>query len=537
MPRPFAATLVYPGLEVSRIMSVHLSIRARLLALAAVTVLGVVLLAGFNVYSSVRNSQALEALHGQSVRALVELQKVDSQLREVRFRVAGVLLDVMPIPGSANHLKETAPQLDANWKSFAAAAGDSADPQLRELRQATADGYAEVARVFEKIGAAYSAKDKNALTDVLESDWAKLHTAYVKPLQQLIPLMEAEATATYEATAAANRRLLGLSVALAVLVAVVAAAASVWVGRIVTQRLASLSEAVRCIADGDLSRRIALDTRDEFGRLADDLRGMQRSLREVVSEVRTGVDAVHLASGEIAQGNAQLSSRTEQQAASLQQTAASMEQMTSTVKSNAENSQAASQLAIAASGVAEQGGTLVGQVVGTMGEIQASSRRIADIIGTIDGIAFQTNILALNAAVEAARAGEQGRGFAVVASEVRSLAQRSAQAAREIKALIASSVERVEAGSTLVHNAGCTMQDIVQQVKRVTDLVAEISVSSHEQSQGVGQVGTAVSELDRATQQNAALVEQSAAAAESLREQAARLAQAVSRFRLEPQQG
>jgi methyl-accepting chemotaxis protein len=287
----------------------------------------------------------------------------------------------------------------------------------------------------------------------------------------------------------------------------------------------------RAVAEGDLTTQINLRSGDEHSLLAA-LSAMQRSLAQTVSAVRTSTDSVTTASREIAQGNADLSSRTEQQASNLQQTAASMEQMTSAVKQNADAARQANQLAASASQVAAKGGAVVGEVVSTMDQISASSRKIADIIGVIDGIAFQTNILALNAAVEAARAGEQGRGFAVVAGEVRNLAQRSAQAAREIKSLIGESVEKVETGSKLVNDAGQTMSDIVAQVKRVTDLIGEITSSTLEQSNGIGQVNQAVTQLDQMTQQNAALVEQSAAAAESLKDQADKLAKAVAIFKL-----
>ena len=261
---------------------------------------------------------------------------------------------------------------------------------------------------------------------------------------------------------------------------------------------------------------------------------MQSSLAQVVGHVRGSADGVATASSQIAQGNQDLSFRTEQQASSLQQTAASMEQLGSAVLQNADNASQANQLARNASAVAVQGGEVVGQVVTTMRSINESSKRIADIISVIDGIAFQTNILALNAAVEAARAGEQGRGFAVVATEVRSLAQRSASAAKEIKTLITASVERVEQGTFLVDQAGSTMAEIVSAITRVTDIVGEISASSSQQGNGVAQVGQAVNQMDQATQQNAALVEQSAAAAESLKLQAQQLVQAVAVFKLSP---
>ena len=290
-------------------------------------------------------------------------------------------------------------------------------------------------------------------------------------------------------------------------------------------------EVVNRIAEGDLATAILTRPGDQVSILAT-LRRMQGRLAEVVSQVRASSESIATGSAQIATGNADLSQRTEEQAANLQQTAASMEQLSSTVKSNADTARLATQLASSASAVAAQGGVVVGQVVGTMEAITASSKRIVDIIGVIDGIAFQTNILALNAAVEAARAGEQGRGFAVVATEVRSLAQRSAAAAKEIKGLINDSVEKVQAGSQQVGEAGRTMADIVAQVKRVNDLIGEISSATQEQTAGISQVSDAVTQLDQVTQQNAALVEQSAAAADSLNQQAGKLVQAVSVFSL-----
>ena len=286
------------------------------------------------------------------------------------------------------------------------------------------------------------------------------------------------------------------------------------------------------IAEGDLSRDLIITRHDELGTLLNNLGAMQKNLAMVVSNVRKGSEEVASASAEIAQGNLDLSSRTEQQASALEQTAASMEELGSTVKQNAENSRLANQLAMSASKVAIQGGDVVDQVVETMRGINTSSQKISDIIGVIDAIAFQTNILALNAAVEAARAGEQGRGFAVVASEVRSLAGRSAEAAREIKLLINDSVERVEQGTVLADKAGATMEEIVSAIRRVTEIMAEISVASDEQSAGVAQVGEAVNHMDETTQQNAALVEQMAAAAASLQSQAQDLVQVVATFKL-----
>jgi methyl-accepting chemotaxis protein len=289
------------------------------------------------------------------------------------------------------------------------------------------------------------------------------------------------------------------------------------------------------VAAGDLTAHIEPSTRDEIGDLMRALKEMNDSLLGIVGQVRVGTDTIATASGQIAAGNQDLSSRTEEQASSLEETAASMEELTGTVKQNADNARQANQLAVSASSVAVKGGSVVSQVVDTMGSINASSRKIVDIIGVIDGIAFQTNILALNAAVEAARAGEQGRGFAVVAGEVRNLAQRSAAAAKEIKTLIGDSVGKVDAGSALVGEAGKTMEEIVGSVKRVTDIMGEIMAASQEQTTGIEQINQAIAQMDQVTQQNASLVEEAAAAAESLQDQAGNLAQVVSVFKLDTQ--
>jgi len=300
----------------------------------------------------------------------------------------------------------------------------------------------------------------------------------------------------------------------------------------IRRSLAEVASVAQRIGEGDLSQPIQAQGRGEVAQMMRAMEGMQTSLVRIVGDVRQSSDSIATGSSEIATGNADLSQRTEEQASNLQQTAASMEQITSTVKNNSDTAQRAAVLAGSASAAAVKGGEVVGQVVATMQDIAAASKKITDIIAVIDGIAFQTNILALNAAVEAARAGEQGRGFAVVASEVRSLAQRSAEAAKEIKTLIGASVEKVDNGAQLVSNAGQSMEDIVTQVKRVSDLIGEISSATGEQTIGISQVGEAVTQLDQVTQQNAALVEQSAAAADSLKHQAAKLAQIVSVFRL-----
>jgi methyl-accepting chemotaxis protein len=374
-------------------------------------------------------------------------------------------------------------------------------------------------------------------TNVLLGETRKAQSAYLASLKSLIDFQK-------ELTSASSTKVDGTvahagSVMLAVaLVATALGAALAWaISGSITRPLRRAVEVAETVARGDLRVRIEVTSRDETGQLLAALQRMNDALVGTVSTVRGNADSVATASSQIAQGTTDLSQRTEEQAANLEQTAASMEEMTATVKQNADTARQAAQLATSASGVALRGGDVVGRVVATMDDISASSRRIADIIGTIDGIAFQTNILALNAAVEAARAGEQGRGFAVVASEVRSLAQRSAEAAKEIKSLIGASVEKVAAGTALVGDAGTTMGEIVSQVKRVSDLIAEISASSVEQTTGIGQVSDAVAQLDQVTQQNAALVEESAAAAESLKVQAGELAQAVAFFTLPAHDG
>jgi methyl-accepting chemotaxis protein len=473
----------------------NMSVRTKLTAVAIAVAAGAMTLAGFNLYSARANSQALERVYdanSRSLAQLLQLQKIDASLREIRFRVAGVLLDVMPVQGSLNHLRDARKELETEWHAVLEAAPKSAETEEGRLLGEMAQGWSVVEAALEKIEQAYVAKNNAQLTAVLETDWAVVHLSYVKPLAALLPLKEASAKATYEQSSAISTSLASASIVLAAVLTGLILAVVVWVLRSITTSLRDAVNMTRQVASGDLSTPIVIDRHDEMGILLRALAEMQGSLRRVVGDVRSSAQNISTTSVEIAQGNSHLSERTEQQAASLEETASSMEQLTSTVKQNAQNALQANVLAAGASKVAVRGGQVVSQVVETMGGITASSRKIADIIGVIDAIAFQTNILALNAAVEAARAGEQGRGFAVVASEVRSLAQRSAAAAREIKALIEDSAGKVESGGKLVDEAGKTMNEIVTSVKRVTDIMAEIAVASQQQGGGIEPVNRAL---------------------------------------------
>lgn len=368
---------------------------------------------------------------------------------------------------------------------------------------------------------------------LLEKEFSLAAKNYLGALQQLLDVQRASIDQTAAGIQDMYTQSRNLLIAFGVLLVV---AGTVFAWRLAASIVGPLNRAVRVaetVADGDLTSHIDDSGKDETARLLHALSMMNVNLRSIVGKVRDGTDTMTTASGEIASGNMDLSSRTEQQAGSLEETASAMEELTSTVKQNADNARQANQLAMSASEVAIQGGGVVAQVVDTMGDINDASKKIVEIISVIDGIAFQTNILALNAAVEAARAGEQGRGFAVVASEVRSLAQRSASAAREIKELISDSVQKVDSGSRLVEQAGQTMTDVVASVRRVTDIVGEISSASQEQSDGIEQVNRAIALMDEATQQNAALVEQAAAAAQSMQDQAATLSEVVGIFKLD----
>ncbi len=455
-------------------------------------------------------------------------------LSQVRLLEKQMVIDYEDSAAVVKHRESWLKAVDATKKSLTSmleGEEDEDNPIARDSIQRM-DSY--VQRSMPTLNNIQSGGYDNARTADKMLNRAKEEVRVVEAnVEKIAKIVEAEAVSTQVHFIDAMQMVMWAFLATVGLVVVVVVPLTLMNSHSITGPIGYAARVAESIAGGDLTMPIRVEGKDEAATLLAALNRMQDSLRQVVGQVHESSASIRHASSEVASGNTDLSHRTEQAASSLQQTASSMEQLTGTVRQSADSARQASQLAGSAADVAQRGGQVVAQVVSTMDEINHSSKKIADIIGTIDGIAFQTNILALNAAVEAARAGEQGRGFAVVASEVRSLAQRSAAAAREIKTLISASVDRVEVGSRLVADAGSTMDEIVASVQRVSDIIGEISAAAGEQSTGIGNVNAAVSQLDGMTQQNAALVEQSAAAAESLREQAERLGSVVSTFKLQ----
>ncbi|CAM3820593.1 methyl-accepting chemotaxis protein [Roseateles saccharophilus] len=459
------------------------------------------------------------------------------ELNNLSTRNRLIIVEMLRAPGF-DEIKRRSDELNANLKRAQELEGQYMATQLSADEKTLAERYAATRKAYAEqglrpISAALSTGGMSEAMQIYEEKTLPLSTQTRELSDQLVKLQVDVAAAEYGRGQATRASALMLCVVLTAAALILGLGMAMMITRSITAPVQQAVGFAQAVASGDLTADIRAQGRDEIAELLGALASMRDGLVQIVRQVRSGADSILHGAGEIASGNADLSRRTEEQAANLEQTAASMEEMNATVRQNADTARAATQLADSASSVATRGGEVMQDVVATMGNISASSKKIADIIGTIDGIAFQTNILALNAAVEAARAGEQGRGFAVVAGEVRSLAQRSAEAAHEIKALIGQSVNNVDTGSVLVGEAGKTMTEIVSQVRHVTDLITEIGSATQEQTTGIGQVSRAVSQLDRATQQNAALVEEAAAAADSLRGQAQRMQEAVSVFRLD----
>ncbi|CAG2152459.1 methyl-accepting chemotaxis protein [Cupriavidus numazuensis] len=493
-----------------------------------------VLCALMSAFGIMRLQQVAERTHDMMQQPLTKERLVSDWYRLMHTsvrRTTAVAKSADPSLG-AFFAKETKASLEG-----IAALRDKMQPMLTSEAEKAA--FAKILQVREPYNASRDKITKlkqEGLTEeanaVLEKEFVPAGDAYLAEIQKLLDIQRTsiDATAAEINTIYVNAR--NSLIMLGVLVLAIGVAFAVWLTRGIIRPLGHAVDIARTVASGDLTSRIRVDSQDETGQLLHALSEMNTNILHIVRDVRTGTEAIASGTSQIAVGNTDLSQRTEEQASSLQQTAASMEELTSIVRQNADNAKQASALAVNASEIAAKGGDVADKVAETMEEINGASRKVVDIIAVIEGIAFQTNILALNAAVEAARAGEQGRGFAVVAGEVRSLAQRSATAAKEIKALIGDSVDRVEKGSTLVAQSGQTMLEIVEAVKRVTDIMGEISAASAEQSAGIEQVNQAVTQMDSVTQQNAALVEEAAAAAGSLEEQAQRLKQAVATFRI-----
>ncbi|MBK1888627.1 MCP four helix bundle domain-containing protein [Undibacterium sp. 14-3-2] len=395
---------------------------------------------------------------------------------------------------------------------------------------------ADYLQITDKMIAAAKAGNQTEAVSLLRTTSSKVNTRLRDHVDKMVKIQSDGGIAAYEHSTQVYETARSLILVVLAICVVLGLALSFWIARLVSRPLMNAVKVAQTVASGDLTSHIEASSKDETGMLLQALKDMNDNLLKVVSEVRQGTDHITIAATEIAQGNLDLSGRTESQASSLEETASSMEEITSTIHHNADNARQANQLSDSASAVAQRGGDVVSQVVQTMGSINESSRKIVDIIGVIDGIAFQTNILALNAAVEAARAGEQGRGFAVVASEVRNLAQRSASAAKEIKELINDSVDKVAQGTRLVDQAGDTMSEVVASVRRVSDMINEITAAGHEQSAGIAQINDAITNMDTLTQQNAALVEEAAAAAAGLQGQAEKLSSVVSVFKLDQSQ-
>ncbi len=516
----------------------NLRIGARLAVVFALQVALTLVIGGFALRQISNINANTEDISGNWLASIKQLGDMRDAINEIRrSELQNVIaLDVDEKKRYADRIEAIKPRLQKVGAEFEALLASPTEHQAWDKYQSALKTYYDTDRQLRELGDK-GPQEFDETMKYLRGDSNTAFAALDSVLKNMLKLnVEGAERATSDAKQTyANSwgAMLGIMAAAALL----ASAMGYWITISITRPIAKAVSAADVFSQGDLTRPLQATGKDEPAMLINAMESMRGNLVKVVSHVRQGAESVAASSAEIAQGNNDLSARTEQQASALEETAASMEELSAQVKQNADSARQANQLASNASTVAVRGGDVVGRVVDTMKEINASSKKISDIISVIDGIAFQTNILALNAAVEAARAGEQGRGFAVVASEVRSLAGRSADAAKEIKSLINASVERVEQGSTLVDEAGVTMGEVVSAIRRVTDIMGEISAASNEQAAGVAQVGDAVTQMDQATQQDAALVEQMAAAASGLKSQAQDLVSAVAAFKLQDSQG
>ncbi|CAN7544893.1 methyl-accepting chemotaxis protein [Acidovorax delafieldii] len=510
----------------------QLKISTRLAVAFAVMVLLLVALGAVGLVRSANQRAELKDVIDVRIPIVKTLGALNDGVNEqaIQLRNLAIFTSDAIVKSATNQISASAADVDAQYKTLTALVTSEKGKELMARMQQRRGDFL---KLRDQYLTTLQQGQRDEALKLLEEQLRPAQRAYMAAIDEQFEFQSqrtVDAGARAEAAAVSLQRDVLIAGALAIAIAIFLA---ITIIRSITRPLAQAVEAADRVASGDLSGQIVVQSKDETGHLLSALQRMQQSLVNTVSSVRQNAEGVASASAQIASGNNDLSARTEQQASALEETAASMEELGSTVRQNADNARAANQLAVSASTVAVQGGDVVAEVVETMKGINASSNKIADIISVIDGIAFQTNILALNAAVEAARAGEQGRGFAVVAGEVRNLAGRSAEAAKEIKALITASVERVEQGTALVDKAGATMTEVVSAIRRVTDIMGEISAASSEQSAGVGQVGEAVTQMDQATQQNAALVEEMAAAASALNAQAGELVNAVAVFKLD----
>ena len=509
--------------------------KIKTLLITAITAfsLMLIIIGSFGLRNQAATNESLRNVYQDRLIALGGLDQVIRASANNRLAIATAIMNPTPenIQKQLAVITTNKERIDNSWDGYMATSADADEQKLAEK-------FVEDRKKFlaEGLSPAIDALKNNNIDEakrIANGPLVELFTPQRDDINDLIKLQLSVAKALYDESQNNYNLSKYISIGAMALGVALAAFFGIFLIRAITRPLETSIRIASNVAAGDLTQKIEVNATNEFGQLLQALKNMNTSLVDIVGEVRVGTESIASASGQIAAGNLDLSNRTEAQAGSLEETASAMEELTSTVKQNADNARQANQLAATASEVATKGGAVVSEVVMTMGAINESARKIADIIGVIDGIAFQTNILALNAAVEAARAGEQGRGFAVVATEVRSLAQRSAAAAKEIKLLIDDSVDKVEQGNKQAAQAGTTMNEVVSSVQRVTDIMSEISAASREQSQGIEEVNQAITQMDETTQQNAALVEEAAAAAKSLQDQANHLEELVNKFQLE----